>query len=140
MAEIVHLCVVQIHTRTFQRIAISGKSFSFPPQNSANKAYRAVQVRSAETGRIAIGIAYFHYVSRSLRYWGAAFKENFMAEENKCCETCSYHDDFSWVCFYPESEYGGDFTDNKHICGCWTSRRENNARNDLENGCYRNRI
>ena len=66
----------------------------------------------------------FHYASRSLRYRGAAFKENFMVEENKCCENCAYHDDFSWVCFNPEAEDRADFTNNEYTCNCWTSREE----------------
>ena len=40
------------------------------------------------------------------------------------CETCAYHDDFSWVCFNPEAEDRADFTDNEHKCGCWTSRED----------------
>ena len=39
----------------------------------------------------------------------------------KQCETCAYHDDFSWVCFNPEAEDRANFTDNEHKCGCWTS-------------------
>lgn len=48
-----------------------------------------------------------------------------MVEENKCCETCKYHDDWTWVCFNPEAEDRADFTDNEHKCDCWTSREGN---------------
>ena len=64
----------------------------------------------------------FHYASRSLRYRGAAFKENFMVEENKCCEICAYHDDWTWVCFNPEAEDRADFTDKSHVCSEWEEK------------------
>ena len=37
------------------------------------------------------------------------------------CGTCAYHDDFSWVCFNPDSENRADFTNPRHGCNCWTS-------------------
>lgn len=40
------------------------------------------------------------------------------------CETCAYHDDFSWVCFNPESKNRADFTDNENTCDRWTNREE----------------
>lgn len=91
----------------------------------------------------------FHYASRSLRYRGAAFKErNYMKDYDisipprigkaswgleymLCkkyvwvCKNCKYHDDFSWVCFNPESEKRADFTDNKDSCTEWESREDN---------------
>ena len=39
--------------------------------------------------------------------------------ENKCCETCAYHDDWTWVCFNPEADDRADFTDENHVCDCW---------------------
>lgn len=51
-------------------------------------------------------------------------KENFMAEENRCCKTCAYHDDWTHACFNPDSDDRADFTDNEHMCKCWTSREE----------------
>ena len=41
------------------------------------------------------------------------------------CGTCAYHDDFSWVCFNPEAENRGDFTNPEHGCGCWVSKEDN---------------
>lgn len=32
------------------------------------------------------------------------------------CETCKYHDSFSWVCFNPDSEHRADFTMNEDVC------------------------
>ena len=48
------------------------------------------------------------------------------SEENqrKRCETCAYHDDWTHACFNPDSDDRADFTDNEHICKCWTSREE----------------
>lgn len=63
-----------------------------------------------------------------------------MTDNERCCKNCAYHDDWTWVCFNPEADDRADFTDSDHGCNCWTSREENNARNDLENGCYGNRI
>lgn len=64
----------------------------------------------------------YHYASRSLRYRGAAFKENFMVEENKCCENCAYHDDWTWVCFNGDSEMRADATSNDFVCDKWEDR------------------
>ena len=43
---------------------------------------------------------------------------------NKCCENCKYHDDWTWVCFNPESENRADFTDNENRCNMWMSRED----------------
>ena len=64
----------------------------------------------------------FHYACRSLRYRGAAFKENFMVEENKCCENCAYHDDWTWVCFNGDSEMRADVTNNDFVCDKWEDK------------------
>ena len=45
-----------------------------------------------------------------------------MVEENKCCENCAYHDDWTWVCFNPEAKDRADFTDESHVCDCWRER------------------
>ena len=45
-----------------------------------------------------------------------------MPEENKCCETCAYHDDFSWVCFNPEAKDRADFTEDSYVCDCWEDK------------------
>lgn len=37
----------------------------------------------------------------------------------KCCETCNWHDDFSWACFNGDSENCADFTDPEDSCECW---------------------
>ena len=47
-----------------------------------------------------------------------------MPEENKCCENCAYHDDWTWVCFNPESEKRANFTDNEDSCAEWDSRED----------------
>lgn len=40
------------------------------------------------------------------------------------CEFCKWHDDFSWVCFNPESEKRSDFTDNEDSCTEWESMED----------------
>lgn len=45
-------------------------------------------------------------------------------KDKKCCKTCRWHDDFSWVCFNPESEKRADFTDNGYCCECWEEKKE----------------
>lgn len=45
-----------------------------------------------------------------------------MVEDNKCCEICAYHDDWTWVCFNPEAEDRADFTNPEHGCDYWMSR------------------
>ena len=40
------------------------------------------------------------------------------------CGTCAYHDNFSWVCFNPEAENRGDFTNSEHGCSFWTIRED----------------
>lgn len=37
----------------------------------------------------------------------------------KCCATCAYHDDWTWVCFNPDSDDRADFTDETYVCDCW---------------------
>ena len=41
---------------------------------------------------------------------------------NKSCGTCAYHDDWTWVCFNPESNDRADFTDEIHVCDCWEEK------------------
>ena len=41
---------------------------------------------------------------------------------NKCCENCKYHDDWTWVCFNPESENRADFTDSEYMCPQWLGK------------------
>lgn len=50
-----------------------------------------------------------------------------MIDNEQRCETCAYHDDFSWVCFNPEADDRADFTDNEYKCDCWTSREGNSC-------------
>ena len=45
---------------------------------------------------------------------------------NKCCETCVYHDDWTWACFNPDSDDRADFVNPRHGCSCWTIREDNN--------------
>ena len=79
----------------------------------------------SRNNRVHVETALIHYASRPSRYRWAAFKENIMVEENKCCENCAYHDDWAWVCFNPEAYDRADFTDNEHKCDCWTSKEGN---------------
>lgn len=50
-----------------------------------------------------------------------------MIDNEQRCETCAYHDDFSWVCFNPESKNRADFTDNENKCNRWTSKEDNSC-------------
>lgn len=43
--------------------------------------------------------------------------------ENQC-KTCNYHDDWTWVCFNPESEKRANFTDNGDFCIEWEGRED----------------
>ena len=47
-----------------------------------------------------------------------------MIDNEQRCETCAYHDVFSWVCFNPEADDRADFTDNEYTCNCWTSMED----------------
>ena len=38
------------------------------------------------------------------------------------CEICKYHDDFTWVCFNPESDRRADITDKNDWCEEWEER------------------
>lgn len=42
----------------------------------------------------------------------------------KCCKTCKYHDNFTWVCFNGDSVYRADFTDNMFVCKEWEDDKE----------------
>ena len=81
----------------------------------------------SRNNRVHVETALIHYASRPLRYRRAAFKENFMVEENKCCENCAYHDDWTHVCFNPESKNRADFTDNEDSCTEWESKEDNSC-------------
>lgn len=54
-----------------------------------------------------------------------------MIDNEQRCETCAYHDDFSWVCFNPESKNRADFTDNENKCNCWTSKEDNSCEKNI---------
>lgn len=41
---------------------------------------------------------------------------------NKCCKTCAYHNDWTWVCFNPEADDVADFTDESHVCSGWEEK------------------
>lgn len=49
-----------------------------------------------------------------------------MENNDRCCKTCVYHDDWTWVCFNPDSESRADFTNEKFVCNCWESREDKN--------------
>lgn len=45
-----------------------------------------------------------------------------MTDNERCCETCAYHDDFSWVCFNGDSEMCADVTNNDFVCDKWEDK------------------
>ena len=45
-----------------------------------------------------------------------------MLEENRCCENCAYHDDWTWVCFNGDSEMRADVANNDFVCDKWEDR------------------
>lgn len=47
-----------------------------------------------------------------------------MENTDKCCKTCTYHDDFSWVCVNGLNEHRADFTQEDFACSCWKSRED----------------
>ena len=99
---------------------------TFSPLNVLRKAYTRNSSAGRRIGCMLRQHSFSLRRSRPSRYRWAAFKENFMVEENKCCETCAYHDDWTHVCFNPESKNRADFTDNENTCDCWTNREDNN--------------
>lgn len=40
----------------------------------------------------------------------------------KCCETCKWHDDFSWACCNGKSENRADFTFPGEACPFWEKK------------------
>ena len=40
----------------------------------------------------------------------------------RTCETCRYHDDFTWVCFNGDSPACADYTSNGFKCSCWKEK------------------
>lgn len=44
--------------------------------------------------------------------------------ENVCCETCAWHDNFSWVCSNGLSEACADFTYPEDFCIYWEEKEE----------------
>ena len=50
--------------------------------------------------------------------------EAMQSNDGKCCATCAYHDDWTWVCFNPEADDRAGFTDNEYTCNCWTSMED----------------
>lgn len=45
-----------------------------------------------------------------------------MADNERCCETCAYHDDWIWVCFNGVSEMRADATNNDFVCDKWEDK------------------
>ena len=45
-----------------------------------------------------------------------------MIDNERSCETCAYHDDFSWVCFNGYSEMRADVTNNDFVCDKWEDK------------------
>lgn len=50
--------------------------------------------------------------------------ENSTKSENdgKCCKTCYWHDEFSWVCSNWDSPNVADFTDDSESCKGWREK------------------
>ena len=127
-------CWVKISARTFRRTAICGNSFTYSQKFWRRFQWRETLIRTrygVRNGRFdsctpesgaCWDSTHFHYASRSLRYRGAAFKEIFMPEENRCCGNCAYHDDWTWACFNPEADDRADFTDDSYVCDCWEDK------------------
>ena len=44
--------------------------------------------------------------------------------DKKHCGNCAYHDDWTHVCFNPESKNRADFTDNEYMCPQWLGKEE----------------
>ena len=45
-------------------------------------------------------------------------------EDEKCCGSCQWHDDFTWACFNGDSPNCADFTNWEDSCGCWEQKSE----------------
>lgn len=45
-------------------------------------------------------------------------------ENEKCCGSCQWHDDFTWACFNGDSLNCADFTDPEDSCGSWEQKSE----------------
>lgn len=43
-------------------------------------------------------------------------------DENRCCGTCKWHEDFNWACFNGDSPYCADFTSPDTVCLEWEKR------------------
>ncbi len=39
--------------------------------------------------------------------------------DNKNCNTCIWHDNFTGICFNGDSEWRADFTDDDYYCKYW---------------------
>ena len=44
------------------------------------------------------------------------------SNDGKCCATCAYHDDWTWVCFNGGSEMRADATSNDFVCDKWEDK------------------
>ena len=42
----------------------------------------------------------------------------------KICDNCAFHDDFTWVCFNPDSDYRADITDKDFTCRVFKQKEE----------------
>lgn len=50
---------------------------------------------------------------------GMCYKEAEVEDDyitRRCCGTCRWHDNYTWVCSCPDSDYRADFTDSNHVC------------------------
>lgn len=48
------------------------------------------------------------------------------------CKTCKWRDDYSWVCFCPDSIHRADFTNDDYVCDEWESEYDR-CREDVGN-------
>ena len=44
------------------------------------------------------------------------------SEIKKTCETCDWHDAFTWACCNGDSPYRADFTDKQDTCDKWRAK------------------
>lgn len=51
---------------------------------------------------------------------------------NQTCETCAWHDDFSWVCFNGDSEFVADFTEPENSCNAYEAKQLNDIHSEEE--------
>lgn len=117
---VVPRCKVRFLTYPFQRTAISGNSFAYSQKFCER---HTLVFESQAQNRVHVETALIFITPAALCATGERhLKEKFMAEENRCCGNCAYHDDWTWACFNPEADDRADFTDDSYVCDCWEDK------------------